>query len=281
MIENMNGMLKKAKQGKYGVGAFNFNEFTDLKALVHAAAENSAPVILMASGGTVKFFGIKEIVHAYRCLAEDTGAACALHLDHCKDIELLETCVNAGFTSVMIDASTKPFDENAEITKRVVEIAHGKGVSVEAELGTVAGREEDIVGGEAEYINPGKVGEFIEKTGIDALAVGIGTVHGFYKQEPHIRFDLIEEIAGLTDTPLVMHGGTGLSVEDFQRAIRCGISKVNVGTELKFSFSSRLCEIAKEKGPEGDPRDFMRAVYEGSKTIAAGKMKIFGCAGKA
>jgi len=275
-------MLKKAKLGKYAVGAFNFKEYSDMKAIAAAAAEQNAPVILMSSAASAKFFGIKEVVYTYRGICEDLPVPCALHLDHAKDPDLIRQCVDAGYTSVMIDASTMPFDKNIETTKRVVDMARNKGVSVEAELGTIEGREDDVVGGAAEFVDPEKVREFVEQTSVDALAIAIGTVHGFYKKTPQLRFDLIEAAAKLTGAPLVMHGGSGLTAYDFKKAIECGISKVNVGTELKHAFSCSLCETAsKDNAASIDPMEFMRPVREACKKIAAEKIMIFGSAGRA
>ncbi|MCL2707635.1 MAG: class II fructose-bisphosphate aldolase [Defluviitaleaceae bacterium] len=278
---NLSEMLRKAKSGGYAVGAFNFNGYADLKGIIEAANECGAPVVCMASSGTVKSMGARGIACAFGGMALDSRVPCALHYDHGKDVETIRLCVEAGFTSVMIDASTKPFDENVEATRRVIEIAKRRDVSVEAELGTVAGREDDVVNGEAELIEPSAVLEFIERTGIDALAIGIGTVHGIYKQKPNIRFDLIERIAALTPTPLVMHGGTGLSEHDFKNAIERGICKVNVGTEIKNAFSRRLCELAESGGRNLDPRVFMDEVGAAAKSIVMGKLEIFGCVGKA
>jgi len=281
MIENMVSILIKAKEGKYGVGAFNFKEYSDMRGLAEAARENKSPVIMMSSSEVVKFSGAKELAYAYRGICEDLGVPCALHLDHAKDFELIKKCVECGYTSVMIDASEKPFYENIEMTKRVVEIAKKKGVSVEAELGTIGGKEDGISHKVIEFVDPGTVREFVEKTGVDALAIAIGTVHGLYKSDPDLRFDLIEACAAQTDIPLVMHGGTGLSEDDFKRAIACGISKVNVGTELKLAFAKSLVETSNQPNAEKiDPMGYLRPVREVIKTIAAGKMSIFGCVGR-
>ena len=251
-----------------------------MKAMITAASECGAPVILMSSAATIKFLGLKEIVYAFKSFAEDAVVPCVLHLDHGKDIELIKKAIDAGYTSVMIDASTKPFEENVELTRRVVEAAKKRGVSVEAELGTVAGREEDVVGDRAEYADPEKVLEFVERTQIDALAPSIGTAHGFYMQKPDIRFGLIEEIKRRTNAPLVMHGGTGLSEAEFKRAVECGISKINVGTEIKHAFSNTLRRVAGENAAGAHPHDYMSAVYNEIKGIVRGKMKIFGCENK-
>ena len=281
MIENICDMLNRAKKEKYGVGAFNFKEYSDLKAIIAAAAECKSPAILMSTSSVAKFFGVKELVYTFRGLCEDLDVPCALHLDHATDYDLIKKCIESGYTSVMIDASTKPLDENIEITKRVVEIAKKHGVSVEAELGTIAGREDNITAHETEFVDPETVGRFVKETSVDALAIAIGTVHGFYKKEPDLRFDLIEAVCGKTDIPLVMHGGSGLSEADFKKAISCGISKVNVGTELKHAFKTALCEAAeKYSNTNTDPMEFLKPVREACKKIAAEKMAIFGCKGR-
>jgi len=277
----MKSMLQTAKRGKYGVGAFNFNDFDDAAGIAEAAKATGSPVILMTSEKAAAFIGPAVAAGIARGLAESMGAPCALHLDHAKNFDFICECVRAGYTSVMIDASEMPFHENIKTTKKVADFAKGYDVSVEGELGTIGGKE-DGIHGKAELIDPSMAAEYVEKTGVDALAAGIGTVHGFYKSEPAIRFDLISEVARLTDAPLVMHGGTGVSEADFKRAIECGIVKVNVGTELKHVFTRALRECAAAL-PEEDieVKRYMSRVREACKRVAEGKMAIFGCAGKA
>jgi len=282
MIVNMNEMLTRAKKEHYAVGAFNFNELSDLTGIVTAAVNSNSPVILMASTGTLEFFGIKEAAYAFKGMCENVDVPCALHLDHAKEFGLVKECLEAGFTSVMIDASTKSFDENIEITKRVADLAKKYGASTEAELGTVPGKEDNIDGKLMEFVDPDQVCEFIAKTGIDALAVGIGTVHGFYKKEPNLQFDLINEVAALTDVPLVMHGGTGLSEDDFKKVVACGIKKINVGTEIRHAFALQLYKSSNEYYSDNmDPRNILLPVRKVCEEIVTGKMRIFGCSGKA
>ena len=280
MYVNMKDMLKKAKSEKYGVGAFNFNDFSDAMGIVDAAEQCSSPVILMTSARVAKIIGPAAAVGIVKGLSERLSVLCTLHLDHAKDFKFICDCIRAGYTSVMIDASDKSFYENIEDTKRVVDFARDYGVTVEGELGTVGGKEDDI-SNSIQYVDPGLIAEYVEKTGVDALAVGIGTVHGFYKSEPKLRFDLIYEAASLTYVPLVLHGGTGVSNEDFKKAITNGITKLNVGTELKYTFTSTLRNCAKEL-PEKDidPRSFMQPVRLACQKAAEEKMKVFGCVGK-
>jgi len=280
MIANLNEMLKKARDGRYAVGAFNFQEFSDLRGIAYAAEAIKSPVILMSSTGVVKFTGPKQLAHAFRGICEGLSVPCALHLDHAKDYELIRECIECGYTSVMIDASDMPFEKNIEATKRIVDIARARGVSVEAELGTIGGKEDGASGGAVEFVDPETVCEFIEKTGVDALAIAIGTIHGFYKEAPNVRFDLIEAVAARTNIPLVMHGGTGLSEDDFKRAIKCGINKVNVGTELKRAFAEAVAGAITAEAKTPDPIKFLGPARDACGRIAAGKMEIFGCAGR-
>ena len=282
MVVGMAEIVKKAKAGGYAVGSFNFKEYSDMRALADAAVMKRSPVIMMSTSGVVKFNGARSLAYAFRGICEELGVPCALHLDHASDFELIKECVMSGYTSVMIDASHLPFNENIEATRRVVDIAKERGVSVEAELGTIGGKEDGASGKKIEFVDPSAVREFIERTGVDALAVAIGTIHGIYKEEPNLRFDLIQTSAACTDTPLVMHGGSGLTEGDFKRAIKCGISKVNVGTELKMAFVKSLIETSGKPGADKlDPMDYLRDARERCRDIAAGKMEIFGCAGKA
>ena len=284
MIESMGAILDKAKRGGYAVGAFNFQEYSDMRGIAEAAELKNSPVILMSTTGVVRFTGPRQLAHAFKGICGELRVPCALHLDHAKDIELIKECIRCGYNSVMIDASEMPFYENIETTRRVVCMAKERGVSVEAELGTIGGKEDNALGNSDVMVDPDTVAEFVERTGVDALAIAIGTVHGFYKIAPKLRFDLIEASAARTSVPLVMHGGTGLSEEDFARAIRCGISKVNFGTELKRAFTSAVAGAFNEAGGGGagpDPMKFLKAARDACGAIAAGKMEIFGCAGKA
>lgn len=278
-LVNLKEILAGTRKGKYAVGSFNFNGFEDVKGMIRGGVETNAPVIVMSSPATTKYLGLNAVCGMVKGLAEDAGIPVALHLDHCTDEDFIRECVKAGFTSVMIDASTKPYQENIEASRRIAEFAHSYGCSVEAELGVIGGHEEGAATGEVLYTNPDDVPEFVEKTGVDALAVAVGTVHGFYKSAPKIDFDRITTICELTETPIVLHGGTGVPVEDFKRAIACGISKINVGTELKYAFSDSLKKAVAEKSGEIDPRKLMAVVTDDCAKIVREKIDVFGSGG--
>lgn len=284
MLVTLKEILADTREKGYGVGAFNYNDYEDAKGIVEAAIEENAPVILMASMGAVKYMGLKHAAEMIKELAEQAPVPVCLHLDHATDVELIKDAVRAGFTSVMIDASKMDYEENIRVTKEVVDFAKPYGCSVESELGKVGGKEEQI---EAEddvsgYTRPEDVPDFVERTGIDALAVAIGTCHGFYKKEPKIDFERLEKIVKLTDCPLVLHGGSGVPVEDFKKCVRMGMSKINVGTELKAGFTNALRKAVEEEPKEEfDPRNYMKYVIRACKEIAREKMEIFGSAGKA
>jgi ketose-bisphosphate aldolase len=251
-----------------------------MRAVAEAAEELRAPVILMATSLTLGLLGIGETAHAFRGVAEARRIPCALHMDHGKDYKKIMACIENGFTSVMIDASEKSLDENIALTRQVVRAAHARGVSVEAELGTVAGKEDDLIHEHTACVKPENIQRFVAETEVDALAIGFGTVHGLYQKEANLRYDLITEAAALTDVPLVMHGGTGLSKTQFKRAIQCGIAKVNIGTEIKHAFARALFNAAHEEGPQSDPRVHLRAVYDAVKTTAVRHIQLFGGEGR-
>lgn len=280
-LVSLQEILANTRTGKYAVGSFNFNGFEDVKGMVKAAKDLNAPIIVMASPSTTRYIGLHCISGMIRGLAEDAGIPVTLHLDHCTDEEFIKACVKAGFTSVMIDASAKSFQENIDISRRIAGFAHSYGCSVEAELGVIGGHEEDAAGGEVLYTNPKDVPVFLEATGVDALAVAAGTVHGFYKSEPKIDFDRIATIAGLTDTPIVLHGGTGVSDDSFKRAIACGISKINVGTELKYAYSDTLRKAVAGDPEQHDPRKLMGRVTDSCGEIVKRRIGVFGSEGHA
>lgn len=275
---------------RYAVGAFNFSTLEEMVGIVEGAQEKNSPVILMASLGCIKYYnnslGLIAETAKGLALAYPEVPIC-LHLDHATDMEQIKQAVVAGFTNVMIDASSESFEINVAKSKEIADFAHkyspygADGCSVEAELGMLAGHEDEVhveEGGKA-YTDPATVKEFVERTGIDALAVSIGTAHGYYKAEPKIRFDLLEEIRNQTDIALVLHGGTGVPEADFKKCVEMGMSKINVGTGLKKIFTDGIKnEISPE---ESDPR---KVVGPGRRAVAkaiAVNCDLFNCTGKA
>lgn len=270
-------VMKRASKAGCGVGAFNFFSLENLIGIAQGAKKAGKPVIAMASVGAMKVMGEKATVALTQGIADDYGVEMVLHLDHATDYDMICRCIDNGFTSVMIDASKKSYDENVEITRRVVEYASKYGVSVEAELGHVGGKEDEIVVNEKDalFTVPEDAKRFVADTGIDALAVAVGTVHGFYKAEPKLDFERISKIHELIpNIPLVLHGGTGVPDADFVEAIKRGVRKINVGTEFRvhgiFDPSKEL--YATMAGD--DPRAISKAVIEKCAQIAEEKISV-------
>jgi len=280
----MKEMLDKALAEKYAVGQFNINNLEWTQAILAAAEEEKSPVILGVSEGAARYMGgFKTVVHMVKGLMEDMNITVpvAIHLDHGSSFEKCKAAIDAGFTSVMIDASHHPFEENVQITSQVVEYAHARGVSVEAELGTVGGQEDDVVADGVIYADPKECEELVKRTGIDCLAPALGSVHGPYKGEPKLGFKEMEIIRDLTRIPLVLHGGTGIPTEQIQRAISLGTSKINVNTENQIAFTKVVREILAKDEKVYDPRKFIGPGRDAIKATVIGKMREFGSSGKA
>ncbi|UED74882.1 class II fructose-1,6-bisphosphate aldolase [Brevibacillus sp. DP1.3A] len=276
-------MLRTAREQGYCVGAFNVHTMEMLQAVVEAACEANAPLILQTTVGTVRHLGPEYVTAIARVASEEARVPIALHLDHCHEEELIVRCIEAGYTSVMIDASMHPFAENASMTRRVVELARERGVNVEAELGKVGGVEDDLVVDDADaaLADPIECEKFIELTGVDTLAPAIGTAHGIYKGEPRIDFARIEEIARRVSVPLVLHGGSGIPEEQVKRAVQLGMAKMNVATELRIAFSQAIKGVFDNNPQENDPRTYMKQAKQAVKEVALAKMEMCGCVGKA
>ena len=276
-------LMRKSLREGYAVGAFNFFGLENLQGIMLGAANKKAPVIAMISSGALTHFGEKTVVGTAKSMAEEYGVPVALHLDHATDHATICRCIDYGFSSVMIDASSKEFAENIDITARVVEYAARTGCSVEAELGHVGGREDDITVDErtALFTKPEDVVKFVASTGIDALAIAVGTVHGFYKSKPKLDFDRIAAIRAVSPIPLVLHGGTGIPDEDFRKAISLGINKINVGTELKVHGFLDVMKKGCLEVTDDDPRKVTVQIRKTCATLVEAKIEVFGSAGKA
>ncbi|MCQ6562964.1 class II fructose-1,6-bisphosphate aldolase [Paenibacillus mendelii] len=276
-------MLQTARKNKYAVAAFNVHTLEMLQAVVEAAEETQSPLIIQSTVGTVKHLGPDYIAAAATVAANRTGLPIALHLDHCTDFPLLVQCIRAGYTSVMIDASMHPYEENVARTSKVMEIAAAAGVNVEAELGKVGGVEDDIVVDERDALlaDPQECLQFVERTGVNTLAPAIGTAHGIYKGDPNIDFARIGEIASLIGTPLVLHGGSGIPADQVKRAVSLGMAKMNIATELRIAFSDAIKDVFALNPEENDPRKYMVPAKEAVKRLAIEKMQLCGCIGKA
>jgi len=283
-LVSMTEMLKKAKAEGYAVGQFNLNNLEFTQAILQAAESEKSPVILGVSEGAGRYMGgFKTVVKMVEGLMEDykVTVPVAIHLDHGSSFEKCKEAIDAGFTSVMIDASHHPFEENIEITSKVVDYAHANGVSVEAELGTVGGQEDDVIAEGVIYADPQECQELVKRTGIDCLAPALGSVHGPYKGEPNLGFKEMEEIGKITEMPLVLHGGTGIPTKDIQRSISLGTAKINVNTENQIASAKAVREALAAKPNEYDPRKYLGPARDAIKETVSGKMREFGSAGRA
>jgi fructose-bisphosphate aldolase class II len=298
-------LLLPASQNAYAVGAFNINNLESLLAVAEAAAEEKSPVIVAVTPSAIKYAGLPYLTRIVKTAAESAPVPMSLHLDHGENFETVSKCIEAGFTSVMIDGSFLKLEENVALTKQVINLAHPKGVTVEAELGRLAGVEESTVEEkEAILTDPNTAEEFIEKTGVDALAVAIGTSHGAYKfkAEPKLDFERLQLIRKKVNIPLVLHGASsvpqgiiekavkygaelagarGLPEEHIQRAIANGIAKINIDTDLRLAFTATIREFLANSPKEFDPRKILGPAKEAMKEVVKGKMRLFGSSGKA
>lgn len=283
-LVSMTEMLKKANVEGYAVGQFNLNNLEFTQAILQAAQEENSPVILGVSEGAARYMGgFKTVVAMVKALMEDYSITVpvAIHLDHGSSFESCAKAIHAGFTSVMIDASHHPFEENIETTTKVVELAHFHGVSVEAELGVVGGQEDDVVAEGVIYADPNECEELVKRTGIDCLAPALGSVHGPYKGEPNLGFKEMEEINNRAGVPLVLHGGTGIPTHDIQKAISFGTAKINVNTENQIASAKAVRETLAAKPEEYDPRKYLGPARDAIKATVIGKMREFGSSNKA
>jgi fructose-bisphosphate aldolase, class II len=285
-LVSMTDMLKKAVEGKYAVGQFNLNNLEFTQAILQAAQEEQSPVILGVSEGAAKYMGgFKLVVGMVKNLMQEYNITVpvAIHLDHGSSFENCVKAIHAGFTSVMIDGSHHPLDENIALTKKVVEVAHILGVSVEAELGRIGGQEDDLNVDEADamYAIPEECERLVRETGVDCFAPALGSVHGPYKGEPKLGFDRMEQVMKLTGVPLVLHGGTGIPTHDIKRAISLGTAKINVNTENQLSSAAAVRSVLSAKPDLYDPRKYLGPARDAIKETVKGKIREFGSNGKA
>ena len=310
-LVNTKKMFEMAYKNGYAVGAFNVNNMEITQGIIEAVAEEKAPLILQVSRGAREYAKnsyLKAIINVV--VEENPDIPVAINLDHGDTFETCKQFVDDGFTSVMIDASSKPFEENIALTKEVVEYAHARDVVVEAELGQLGGIEEDVVGVSSDDISkhladPSQVEEFVRKSGVDSLAVAIGTSHGAYKfkKEPKLAFDILQEIADrLPGIPLVMHGSSsvlkefvdlinkyggqmpnamGVPEDSVSKASKMAICKVNIDTDLRLALTAKIRQVYAEKPAEFDPRKYLGPGREAIKKMVKHKLHVLGCAGKA
>jgi fructose-bisphosphate aldolase class II len=304
MLVTNKDLMSPAMQKAYAVGAFNISNLESLLAVVEAATEEKSPAIVAVTPSSIKYAGLTYIGKMVKTAAESAPVPISLHLDHGKDMETISKCIDIGFTSVMIDGSHLKFEENIALTKHVVDLAHPKGISVEAELGRLAGVEESTVEEkEAVLTDPDAAEEFVERTGVDALAVAIGTSHGAYKfkGEPKLDFERLKLIREKVSGLLVLHGASsvpsriiekaikygaelggakGIPEEHIQKAISLGITKINIDTDLRLAFTAATREFLVKSPKVFDPRKILGSAKEAMKEVVKSKMRLFGSSGK-
>ena len=283
MLENMNNMLLKAKENKYAVPHFNINNLEWTRFILEECENLKSPVILGVSEGAVKYMGGYNVVaDMVKSLTKSLNITTpvALHLDHGSDFENCKKALDAGFTSIMIDASKYSLEENIRITKEVVEYAEKYNASVEAEIGHIGG-EEDGVNGGILYADINECIELVNQTNINALAPALGSVHGLYKGEPNLEFNLMKEIGIKTNMPLVLHGGTGIPEHQIKKAIECGTTKINVNTELQIAWTKGVREFLNNDDKTYDPRKVIKSGEASMKQAIKDKVELFGSLNKA
>ncbi len=275
-------MLKRAQNGGYAVPAFNVHNLETIQVIMETAAEMSSPVILAGTPGTFNYAGTQYLIAICEQASEQYKMPVALHLDHHEDYNDLCHKVISGVRSAMIDGSHLNFQQNIQLVKKVVQYCHHWDCSVEAELGRLGGQEDDLIVDEKDslYTDPAAAVEFIQATGIDSLAIAIGTAHGMYKSEPHLDFNRLAIIRQKTDIPLVLHGASGIPDADVRRCIDLGICKVNVATELKIAFSDAIKDYFLSHPDANDPRHYIMPGKAAMKQIVADKIRVCGSAGK-
>ncbi|NTW05005.1 MAG: class II fructose-1,6-bisphosphate aldolase [Peptococcaceae bacterium] len=276
-------LLKDAETHGYAVGAFNCNNMEIVQAIVQAAEIEKSPVILQASQGAIKYAGINFIVAMAREAASSVKIPVALHLDHGTGFDQILWCIRSGFSSVMIDGSKLPLEENIALTRKVIECAYPLGLSVEAELGKIGGTEDDITVSEKEatFTDPEEARYFVEKTQVGSLAVAIGTAHGQYRGEPKLDFERLKKIRSLVKVPIVLHGSSGVPDDAIAEAISLGVRKVNIDTNIREAFVMAARSILDNNPREIDPRKMLGPAREAAIEIIREKIRLFGSSGKA
>lgn len=274
-------MLTDAQKGGYAVGAFNAENMEMVKAIIKAAEELKAPVMIQTTPSTVKYASLEMFVAMVAAEARNASVPVCLHLDHGSSFELAVRAVKEGYTSVMIDGSKLPFEENIDVTSRVVSVAHPNGIPVEAELGKVGGKEDDLVAVADTNTDPMEAKKFVERTGIDSLAVAIGTAHGFYVGTPVLDKERLSEIRKVVDIPLVLHGASGLSKEDVMDCVKRGICKVNFATELRKAYTDAGKALLEAKPETFDPKKLGEVGMAAVTELVKNRMQVCGCDGKA
>lgn len=275
-------LFRKANKGNYAVGGFNICNMEFVQAVVQAAEAQGSPVILQVSQGVAKYAGVETITEIVKAEAKKASIPVALHLDHGTDYDVIMQCLRAGFTSIMIDASRYELEENIRITAEIARACHAMNVGVEAELGKIHGVEDEIAvdAKDASFTDPQEAVRFVRETGIDALAIAVGTAHGPYKGKPELDFDRIKVIKELTDTAIVLHGSSGVGEADLRRAVELGVNKFNIDTDLRQAFNGAIRTYLMEDSEAYDPKKIIGVTKPAIQRVAEGKITLFGSAKK-
>ena len=275
-------MLTDAQAGGYAVGAFNVENMEMVQAVIAAAEKLQSPVIMQTTPGTLKYADPDYFFANVKVAAQKASVPVAIHLDHGDSFERAMQAFRAGYTSIMIDGSKLNFEDNIALSKKVAEACHAAGIPVEAELGKVGGKEDDlVVEGDSPYTDPAEAVDFVKQTGVDFLAVGIGTAHGFYKGEPNVNLDVLKQIRDVVSIPLVMHGTSGVPDETVAKAVKLGICKVNYATELRAAFTEGVKEVIGKDPGVYDPKKYNKVGREKVTALVELRMKNLGSVGKA
>lgn len=280
----MGPMLKRAQAARYGIAAFNMIDYNSVRSIVEGASELDAPIIVQVSVKTIKHWGYKPIATWVRMLADDVDVPVALHLDHCSDTDVIRHCIDAGWSSVMFDGSSLPFSQNKARSEEIYRMTEAAGVGLEAEIGAIGGVEDDkfVAEDSAILASYDECLAFVkEMPNLAVFAPAIGTAHGFYKGQPKIAYDLLERITASVSVPIALHGGTGLSQEQFDRCIAGGCAKVNISTMHKHRFIEGFLAVRAEKPKLEEPLPFIAGQYDAMKKDVIDMIRIFGSAGKA
>jgi fructose-bisphosphate aldolase, class II len=282
-LVSMNEFLPKAKANKFAVGQFNMNNLEFAQAIMEAAIAEKSPFIYGVSEGALKYMGMEYTVAIAEAAAKKSGLPIALHLDHGSSFEVAMACIRAGFSSVMFDGSHYGLEENIKLTKEVVKAAHAMGVSVEGELGTIGGVEDDISVDEehASLAKPEEAIRFYEETGVDCLAIAVGTAHGMYKGEVKIHFDIIQKVASAIPVPVVLHGGSGVPDDAIKNSIAAGVGKINVNTENQVACTNAIREVLAADSNVYDPRKYLTPAKKAMVAVVQEKIRLFGSSNQA
>jgi len=282
-LVSMNEFLPKAKANKFAVGQFNMNNLEFAQAIMEAAIAEKSPFIYGVSEGALKYMGMEYTVAIAEAAAKKSGLPIALHLDHGSSFEVAMACIRAGFSSVMFDGSHYGLEENIKLTKEVVKAARAMGVSVEGELGTIGGVEDDISVDEehASLAKPDEAIRFYEETGVDCLAIAVGTAHGMYKGEPKIHYDIIQKVADAIPVPVVLHGGSGVPDDAIKQSIAAGVGKINVNTENQVACTNAIREVLAADSNVYDPRKYLTPARKAMVAVVQEKIRLFGSSNQA